>query len=376
MKKGNSSTLIICFVVAMVTTACHQNNKNKMEPTRKITSAVYGEVDGKVVTEYTFVNEQGMELGIINYGGAITKIMTSDKEGIKADIVTGYESLKGFTQPTNPYFGALIGRYANRIAKGTYTIEGVEYHGALNNNGQTLHGGLKGFDKVLWEAKIIGDSALQLNYLSKDDEEGYPGNLSVQVVYTLTSNNGVKIEYTATTDKTTVLNLTNHAYFNLSAGKSLTIEDHLLQINALEYTPVDSFLIPTGKILAVKGTPMDFIKPKRIGADLAKVVGGYDHNWIINKAAGLQEAAMAYDPQSGRVLKVYTTEPGIQFYSGNFLDGTLIDTKKGIKYVKHGAFTLETQHYPNTPNESSFPSTLLKPGETYTQTTLYQFSTL
>ena len=376
MSKKVLQGFILTLVISFFNQACSSNNTNTMDTTVKLTSQAYGEFEGQPITEYTLTNAHGMQVGIINYGGALTKIITQAKDSSWGDVLTGYDSLSGFTQTANPYFGALIGRYANRIAKGTYKVDGVEYHAALNNNGQSLHGGLKGFDKVVWTATpLAGDSSLQLNYESKDGEEGYPGNLKVQVVYTLTEDNGIKIVYTATTDKTTVINLTNHAYFNLSAGKSLTIKDHVLQINANQYTPVDTVLIPTGESLDVKGTPMDFTQAKRIGDDLDKVVGGYDHNWILNKAEGLQEVANVYDPLSGRSLTVFTTEPGLQFYSGNFLDGTLTHTKKGIQYKKHGALTLETQHFPDAPNQSKFPSTLLKPGETYTHTTVYKFAT-
>ena len=376
MSKKVLQGFILTLVISLFNQACSSNNTNTMDTTVKLTTQAYGEFEGQPITEYTLTNAHGMQVGIINYGGALTKIITQAKDSSWGDVLTGYDSLSGFTQTTNPYFGALIGRYANRIAKGTYKVDGVVYHAALNNNGQSLHGGLKGFDKVVWTATpLAGDSSLQLNYESKDGEEGYPGNLKVQVVYTLTVDNGIKIDYTATTDKTTVINLTNHAYFNLSAGKSLTIKDHVLQINANQYTPVDTVLIPTGESLDVKGTPMDFTQAKRIGDDLDKVVGGYDHNWILNKAEGLQEVANVYDPLTGRSLTVFTTEPGLQFYSGNFLDGTLTHTKKGIQYIKHGALTLETQHFPDAPNQSKFPSTLLKPGETYTHTTVYKFAT-
>jgi len=376
MSKKVLQGFILTLVISLFNQACSSNNTNTMDTTVKLTTQAYGEFEGQPITEYTLTNAHGMQVGIINYGGALTKIITQAKDRSWGDVLTGYDSLSGFIQTTNPYFGALIGRFANRIAKGTYKVDGVVYHAALNNNGQSLHGGLKGFDKVVWTATpLAGDSSLQLNYESKDGEEGYPGNLKVQVVYTLTVDNGIKIDYTATTDKTTVINLTNHAYFNLSAGKSLTIKDHVLQINANQYTPVDTVLIPTGESLDVKGTPMDFTQAKRIGDDLDKVVGGYDHNWILNKAEGLQEVANVYDPLTGRSLTVFTTEPGLQFYSGNFLDGTLTHTKKGIQYIKHGALTLETQHFPDAPNQSKFPSTLLKPGETYTHTTVYKFAT-
>lgn len=376
MKNNRVVVLGLLVILFIFNQSCSFNNSNnKGMGTAKITTQNFGTFEGKPITEYTLTNAHGMQVGIINYGGIITKIITQAKDSSWGDVVTGYESLDGYLQKDNPYFGALIGRYANRLAKGKYTIDGIDYSAALNNNGHSLHGGLKGFDKVVWDAVILpGDSSVQLNYVSKDGEEGYPGNLKVQVVYTLTANNAIKIEYTASTDKTTILNLTNHAYFNLTAGKSATIYDHLVQIIANKFTPVDSSLIPTGELLDVKGTPMDFTTPKKVGQDIDKVLGGYDHNWVLNKAAGLQEVANVYEPISGRYLTVATTEPGIQFYTGNFLDGTLKGTKKGDVYNKHYALTLETQHFPDSPNQPGFPNTLLKPGEIYQQTTVYSFS--
>ena len=376
MKKYLVASLVLFCFLSIFNMACSFNNKNKNAmDTASVTTKSFGTLEGKPVTEYTLTNAAGMQVGIINYGAILTKIITKDKTGALGDVITGYESIDGYVQKGNPYFGAIIGRYANRLAKGAYKVDGVAYTAAINNNGQSLHGGLKGFDKVLWEAVVLpGDSSIQLSYVSVDGEEGYPGNLKVQVVYTLTENNSIKIEYTATTDKTTVLNLTNHAYFNLTAGKSPNIYEHIVQLNANKYTPVDSNLIPTGELLDVKGTPMDFTTPKKVGQDLDKVAGGYDHNWVLNKVEGLAEIASVYEPISGRYLTVATTEPGIQFYTGNFLTGTLTGTKKGIVYNKHYALTLETQHFPDSPNQPSFPSTLLKPGETYHQTTVYGFS--
>ncbi|MGZ3940152.1 MAG: aldose epimerase family protein, partial [Flavisolibacter sp.] len=264
----------------------------------------------------------------------------------------------------------------NRIAHGKFTLDGKQYTLATNNNGNSLHGGNKGFDKVVWTAEKQGDSSLKLTYHSKDGEEGYPGNLDVTVVYTLTADNSVKIDYAATTDKATPINLTNHAYYNLSAGTDSTILDQEIQINANKYTPVDSLLIPTGQIADVKGTPFDFTTPKPIGRDIAQVKGGYDHNWVLNKSGNsLEKAATLYDPKSGRVMEVYTTEPGLQFYTGNFLDGRLTKTKGGMKYVQHAALCLETQHFPDSPNHPNFPNTILKPGDTYKSTTVYKFST-
>jgi aldose 1-epimerase len=347
-------------------------NQNKVG----ITERPFGNFEGQAITEYTLTNGNGMQLSIINYGGTITKLTAPDKNGKMGDVVLGYDSLSGYTQRGNPYFGALIGRYGNRIGKAQFTLDGQTYNLNKNDGQNSLHGGAKGYDKVVWTAEKQGDNALKLTYHSKDGEGGYPGNLDVTVVYTLEADNAVKIDYTATTDKATPVNLTNHAYFNLSAGADSTILKEELQLNADKYTPVDAGLIPTGEIADVKGTPFDFTSPKPIGRDIAQVRGGYDHNWVLNKSGnGLSKAATIYDPTSGRVMEVSTTEPGIQFYTGNFLNGTLKNTKGGAKYIKHASICLETQHFPDSPNKPNFPSTILKPGETYKTTTVYKFST-
>lgn len=379
--KKLSSLLLTTSLLALF--SCNPNSTdNTDEPTNptttkmSITEKPFGTLNNEAITEYTLTNANGMQVGIINYGGAITKILTKDKDGKFGDVVLGYDSIAGFTQKGNPFFGALIGRYGNRIAKGHFTLDGATYTLAPYNNGQSLHGGLKGYDKVIWKVeKQTGDSSLKLTYLSKDGEEGFPGNLSVEVIYTLTADDALKIEYAATTDKATPVNLTNHAYFNLSAGKDATILDHELMLNADKYTEVDSFLIPTGKLPAVHGTPMDFTKAKKIGKEIDSVKGGYDHNWVINKTGNaLESIATLYHAGSGRLMEVFTTEPGVQFYSGNFLDGTLTNTRGGQKYVQHAALCLETQHFPDSPNQPSFPNTILKPGEKYTHTSLYKFS--
>ena len=367
--------------IIIIGIACNNNSENKkdtesnnMKPS--ITEKPFGNFESKPVTEYTLANVNGMQVGIINYGGIVTKILVPDKSGTMGDVVTGFESLDGFLQKGNPFFGALVGRYGNRIANAKFTLDGKEYKLAANNGPNSLHGGNKGFDKVWWNIeKLPDDSSLKLTYMSKDGEEGYPGNLKVEVVYTLGSDNSLKIDYTATTDKPTPVNLTNHCYFNLSAGKDSTILNHEVMLNANKYTPVDSTLIPTGQIADVKGTPMDFTSPKKVGKEIDSVKGGYDHNWVLNKNGNsLEKIATVYEPISGRFMEVFTTEPGIQFYTGNFLDGSLTNTKSGQKYVKHGALCLETQHFPDSPNEPSFPGTILKPGETYKQTTVYRFS--
>lgn len=355
-----------------------KDEEKKTTETPKTGKSFYGLFGTDSVYQYTLTNKNGLVVKILNYGGTVTDIMTPDKNGKMGDVVLGYESLDGYTQTGNPYFGVLVGRYANRIANAKFTLDGKEYTLAANNNGNTLHGGIKGFDKVIWTVKMATDTSLLLSYLSKDGEEGYPGNLSVDVMYSLGDDNSLKIDYVAVTDKATPVNLTNHAYFNLSAGTDSTILDHELMLKADKFTPVNDKLIPTGKIDDVKGTPMDFTTAKKIGRDIAQVPGaapgGYDHNWVLNRNGNdLEMIGSVYHAPSGRYMEVYTTQPGIQFYSGNFLDGTLKNTRGGMKYVQHAGLCLETQHFPDSPNQPSFPTSILKPGETYHHTTVYKF---
>jgi aldose 1-epimerase len=334
----------------------------------------YGTVDGQEVKQYTLMNASGTVVKILNYGGYVTNIIVPDKAGVREDVVLGFDSLAGYLQSGNPFMGCIVGRYANRIAKGKFSLDGKTYQLATNNNGNSLHGGLKGFDKAIWSSQQQGDSSLLLTYTSKDGEEGYPGTLQAQVVYTLTPANELRIDYSAETDKATVVNLTNHSYFNLSAGKDSTILGHQLMLAADRYTAVDDKLIPTGELPPVKGTAMDFTKPTTIGTDIAKVAGGYDHNWVLNKTGNtLSLAATLYHEPSGRFMEVFTTQPGTQFYTGNFLNGS-VTGKGGRKYIKHAGLCLETQHFPDSPNQPSFPSTVLRPGEKYNETTIYKFS--
>ena len=337
-------------------------------------------LDGRPVEVYTLRNKSGAEAKILNYGGLVISLKVPDRNGQLGDVVLGYDNLDGYLKET-PYFGALIGRYGNRIAKGKFTLDGKQYTLATNNFPNALHGGIKGFDKVLWNGKILvseAGPALELQYTSKDGEEGYPGNLSVTAVYTLTEDNALRLDYTAKTDKDTVVNLTQHSYFNL-AGKG-DILNHEVMIPADKFTPVDSTLIPTGELKPVDGTPFDFRKPTAIGARInqddqqLKFGGGYDHNWVINKTPGqLTVVARVYEPTTGRVLEVLSTEPGLQFYTGNFLDGK-ITGKGGWVYQFRNGFCMEPQHFPDSPNQPNFPSVVLKPGQVYKNTIIFRFA--
>ncbi len=360
--------------IVLIMNSCNTSQKETSSKPG-ITSADWGETDGKKVSLYTLVNKNGVQVKISNYGGTVTSWVVPDKNGKMGNILLGFDSLSGYLAKP-PYFGALIGRYGNRIANGKFTIDTATYTLATNNGKNHLHGGNKGFDKVVWDASITSDSIpeLTLHYLSKDGEEGYPGNLNVTVKYTLTDNDELSIEYNAETDKPTVVNLTQHNYYNLTGDHANTILDHTLMIDADNYTPVDTTLIPTGEIKPVKGTPFDFTKPTKIGARIDSVKGGYDHNWVLNKKDNsLQLVATLSDDNSGRRMEVYTTEPGLQFYSGNFLDGTIRDSE-GKPFNQHTGMCLETQHFPDSPNEPSFPTTLLKPGEKYHSITKYKIS--
>jgi aldose 1-epimerase len=351
---------------------------------RGMERSVFGKMpDGEKVDLFTLTNSRGMEVKITNYGGRVVSILAPDRHGHLADIVLGYDTLDGYLSKQDPFFGAIVGRYANRIAKGQFTLDGVVYHLPQNDGQNTLHGGPEGFDKKVWTARELSPAhpAIELTYLSKNGEEGFPGNLSVKVVYTLIDSNELRIDYSATTDKDTVLNLSNHSYFNLAGQGSGDILKQVMMINADRFTPVDANLIPTGDLRSVEGTPFDFRKPTVIGARIQednqqlKFAKGYDQNFVLNRqGSGLTLAARAMDPESGRVLEVFTTQPGLQFYSGNFLDGS-IRGKGGKVYGHRSAFCLETQHFPDSPNHPSFPTTELKPGQTFHQVTVFKFST-
>jgi aldose 1-epimerase len=373
MNHSFRNLMLIITSSALLASACQTPAEKKETMQKGITKTTWGQVDGKDVYLYTLTNANGEQVTITNYGGTLTSWLSNDNKGNRNSIVLGFDSLKGYLTPP-PYFGALIGRYGNRIAKGKFSIGDSTYTLAVNNGANALHGGLKGFDKVVWDASIVNDTtpALLLHYQSHDGEEGYPGNLDVQVRYDFTDDNAVQITYDATTDKPTVVNLTNHSYFNLTGDHTNTILNHVLQINADYYTPVDSGLIPTGKLEAVLGTPFDFNFPEKIGARIDQVPGGYDHNFVLRRRGDdLEKVASLSDSLSGRTLEVYTTQPGLQFYSGNFLDGTLKDDK-GVPFNKHTGLCLETQHFPDSPNQPNFPSTLLKPGEKFHSVTKYK----
>ena len=351
--------------------------------TAGIKKSTFGKTtEGQVSDLYTLTNHSGMQVGITNYGGRVTTILVPDRHGKMDDVVLGFDNLDGYLG-NDPFFGALVGRYGNRIGKARFKLDGKEYKLAVNNGPNSLHGGVKGFDKVFWTAREYSKNppAIELTYVSADGEEGYPGKLTTKVIYTLTDASELKIDYTATTDKNTVLNLTNHSYFNLAGQGNGDILKHEIMIKADRFTPVDDTLIPTGELRKVEGTPFDFRTSTAIGARIdaddeqIKFGKGYDHNFVLNRTGhGLTVAARVTDPESGRVMDVLTTQPGIQFYTGNFLDGT-VRGKGGKAYAHRAAFCLETQHFPDSPNQPKFASAELKPGVTYHQITIYKFST-
>lgn len=335
--------------------------------------------DGEAVEIYTLKNAHGLTARVMTYGAILTEMHVPDKAGNFADVTLGFDNLPDYLKG-HPFFGATTGRYANRIADGKFAIDGKEFKLAVNNGPNSLHGGLKGFDKVVWKAREIQNPlgpSVRFEYTSADGEEGYPGNLKVVVVYTLTNDNELRIDYGAETDKPTVVNLTNHAYWNLAGEGQSTILDHELQVIATQFTPVDNTGIPTGELKNVDGTPMDFMRVHTIGERIAQAPNGngYDHNFVLRKTGDgtLDLAATLKDPKSGRVMQILTSEPGMQLYTANYLDGSLTG-KSGGKYVKHGAVCLETQHFPDSPNKPSFPSTVLRPGERYMTTTIHRFS--
>jgi len=337
-------------------------------------------IDGKQVSIWTLKNKNGAEMCVTNYGGKVVSLFVPDKDNHFVDVVTGYNSIDDYLKSGEIYFGAAIGRVGNRIALGKFALNGQEFNLAVNNGPNHLHGGVKGFHAVVWDAKQIDDNTLELSYLAKDMEEGYPGNLQIKMMYKLTDDNEFSIEYYATTDKPTLCNLTHHSYFNLSGEGHETVLDHVLQINANSFTASDEGLIPTGELMPVSGTPLDFTSPTTIGErieadyDALKMGAGYDHNYVLNKASGkIELAATAYSPVTGIQMDIYTDQPGIQLYSGNWMNGTEIG-KKGKPYMKRAAFCLETQHFPDSPNKPEFPSITLNPDETYRHTCIHKFS--
>ena len=350
------------------------------KPTMNIQNNAVGKAEnGSIIHEFTLTNDSGMRIKLLSYGATLTSVETPDKNGKLANITLGFDDPAGYHQ-RHPYFGSTVGRYGNRIAKGKFTLDGKQYTLATNNGDNHLHGGVKGFDAVNWgfeEVKSADSVGVKFNYTSPDGDEGYPGTLKTQVTYTLTNDNEIKIDYLATTDKPTVVNLTNHAYWNLGGQGSGTILNHELTLHADKWIPTDAGSIPTGELAPVKGTAMDFTSPHKIGERIDELkkpphaTKGYDNCWVLKNQSGkLELAAKVKEPTSGRVMEIYTTEPGIQLYCGNFLDGS----KEGAGFKQHDAFCLETQHYPDSPNQPKFPSTVLKPGETYKSQTVHKFS--
>ncbi len=359
--------------------SCILSNHNEEAMDRSVQGRYTDTLENNFINLYKLTNANGMEVMISNYGATIVSLRVADKNGKKDDVVLGYDSIQGYYKGKS-YFGCVAGRYANRIANGQFRLDGATYNLAKNNGPNSLHGGIRGFDKVVWAA-TQDDNGLTLTYTSKDGEEGYPGNLTVTVRYSLRNDNSLHLDYSASTDKTTVLNVTNHTYFNLEGQGQGNILDHEIMINADGFTPVDSTLIPVGEVRKVSGTPFDFTSPRKIGerindtSDLQIKYGlGYDHNFALNGEAGqIKLAARVKAPVSGRVMEVHTTEPGVQFYTGNFLNGS--EKGKGSVYGHRTGFRLETQHFPDSPNQPSFPTTVLKPGEEFKSSTVFRFST-
>ncbi|MEC7415321.1 MAG: aldose epimerase family protein [Bacteroidota bacterium] len=382
MNNFKTITLIILFIELNVSCK-YQKEKNSFNSPVSVQKAFYGVTkDNQDVYQFSLRNKNGMEINIITYGGIITKWKAKDKFNHFNDIVLGFNSLSRY-ESSSPYFGAIVGRYGNRISKGKFKLNNKDYFLTTNDNKNHLHGGLKGFDKVIWEAQIINyDSipSLELKYLSEDMEEGYPGNLETKVIYTLNNMDELTVNYEAKTDKTTIVNLTQHSYFNLSGNFNNDILSHELVINADSFIPVDTSLIPIGEIRKVEGTPFDFKKRKKIGKEInyenqqIKNGKGYDHCWVLNDQENdLRFVASVYEEKSGRFLEIFSTEPGVQFYSGNFLDGTLKSKTNGTYNFRSG-FCLETQHYPDSPNQPKFPSVVLLPGDIYNSKTIYRLS--
>ena len=369
-------SLLLVFISILIFFSCNKQGHNMVK------KELFGTLqNGENIYSYTLTNNNEMSVTIIDYGATVVKLKVPDKNGKIEDVILGYDSLSGYVNGQS-YFGGIVGRFGNRIAKGKFTIDGKEYQLTINNGVNSLHGGTIGFNKRVWEAKEIDgeNPALQLTYVSPDGEEGYPGTLTLTVTYSLTNKNGLKINYKATTDKATILNPTNHCYFNLSGNPNNTILNDILMINADKFTPVDSTLIPTGQLEDVANTPMDFRTPTEIGKRIndnnqqLKFAGGYDFNWVLNNYNGsVREAATVFDSTSGIFMEVLTDQPGIQFYSGNFLNGK-DRGKEGIYYKYRTGLCLECQHFPDSPNEKDFPSVVLNPGETYAQTTIYEFT--
>jgi aldose 1-epimerase len=370
----NKAIAFLSIILFMITTSCHHLSLPDL-------AAFKSSIDGKTTRLYLLKNSQGMQAAITNYGGRLVSLLVPDKTGKLIDVVAGFDSLSGYIHSTEPYFGATIGRYGNRIAKGRFILDGKEYHLFLNNGPNTLHGGKIGFQDVVWDALQLNNHTLELHYLSKDGEEGFPGNLLVKVTYMLLQDNGLSISYEATTDRPTVVNLTNHAFFNLNGAGSGTAMNHIVQINADSYTPVDPTLIPYGSIAPVAHTPFDFRKGFTMGSRIndhyqqLQNGRGYDHNFVLNRHSPSTKVATVKGDRSGITMAVYTDQPGLQLYSGNFMQ-----SKNGMKGGKRddyrSAFALETQHFPDSPNEPAFPSTVLRPGKVYRTKTIYQFTNL